>query len=182
MNFLNEIGKQIRDLFASMTPSARIMAGLMVAVVVVSHGWNRSGGASGPKTEYLLGGITATDHELSTMEQAFGKAGLGDYERVGQRITIPSDKKYVYMKALISSKALPSNPHSSLKDALENNYPFDSETHRDRTYGYARQQLAENMIKRHAGIQTAIVTYDEKRAGFGRKSDQASTSWQPTKN
>ena len=172
MNFLNEIGKQIRDLFASMTPSARIMAGLMVAVVVVSLGWILSGGASGPKAEYLLGGSTATDQELSSMEQAFGTAGLGDYERIGQRIKIPSGKKSEYMKALASSKALPGDLKSPLKDALDSNGPFDSESKLVRRIEYAKQQLLENMIKRHAGIQTAIVNYDEKRAGFGRKIDQ----------
>ncbi len=172
MNFLNEIGKQIRDLFASMTPSARIMAGLMVAVVVVSLGWILSGGASGPKTEYLLGGRTATDQELSSMEQAFGNAGLGDYERIGQRIKIPSAKKSEYMKALGSSKALPGDPQSAMKDLLERNNPFESQSKFDKGYEYAKQQLLENMIKRHAGIQQAIVNYDEKRAGFGRKTEQ----------
>lgn len=119
MNFLNEIGKQIRDLFASMTPSARIMAGLMVAVVVVSLGWILSGGASGIKTEYLFGGRNATDQELSAMESAFGNAGLGDYERVGQRIKVPSAKKADYLKALSTSKALPGDPQSPMKTLLE---------------------------------------------------------------
>lgn len=172
MNFLNEIGKQIRDLFASMTPSARIMAGLMIAVVVVSLGWILSGGASGTKTEYLLGGRTATDQELSSMEVAFGNAGLGDYERVGQRIKIPSAKKSDYMKAISSSKALPGDPQSPMKDVLDRNNPFESASRFEKGYEYAKQQLLENVIKRHAGIQTAMVTYDEKRTGFGSKRDQ----------
>jgi flagellar M-ring protein FliF len=172
MNFLNEIGKQIRDLFASMTPSARIMAGLMVAVVVISLGWILSGGASGPKTEYMFGGRNATDAELSSMEVAFGNAGLGDYERVGQRIKIPSAKKSDYLKAISSSKALPGDFKSPIETALDSNGPFDPQSTLDRKYEYAKQQLLENTIKRHAGIQTAIVNYDEKRVGFAKKREQ----------
>ncbi len=172
MNFLNEIGKQLRDLFASMTPASRIMAGLMIAVVLVSLGWIMSGGASSPKTEYLFGGRNSTDVELASMEAAFGNAQLGDYERVGQRIKIPSAKKAEYLKALNTASALPGDHKSAFKTQLERNNPFESSDKWKLGVDIARQQQLENTIKNYNGIQLAIVNYDEQRTGFGKKNDQ----------
>ena len=39
MDFLNKAIAQLSDLFRSMTPGARITAGLLLAVVVVSMGY-----------------------------------------------------------------------------------------------------------------------------------------------
>ena len=70
MNPLNQISKQISELIASMTPSARIMAGLLFATVVVSLGWIISV-QQATSYEYLLGGSTMTEEELLRAEQAF---------------------------------------------------------------------------------------------------------------
>ena len=85
MNPLNQITKQISDLIASMTPSSRIMAGLLFATIVVSLGWIISVQQS-TSYEYLLGGSPLTEEQLTQAEQAFGVAGLPDYQREGLRI------------------------------------------------------------------------------------------------
>lgn len=158
-----------------MTPSARIMAGLMVTVVVVSLGWIMAGGASGTKYEYLFGGRSFSDAELTTWEAAFGTAQLGDYERVGQRIKIPSEKKDQYLKALGASNALPQSHNSAMEKALNDNNIFDPSSLIDKRTVFARQQQLEDTIKKHTGIQNAIVNFDEQRAGFGRKADRVCT-------
>ncbi len=175
MNFLNDIGNQIRDLFTSMTPSARIMAGLMVAVVVVSLGWIMTGGASGTKYEYLFGGRNFSDAELTSWEAAFGSAQLGDYERVGQRIKVPSLKKDQYLKALGTANSLPQSHSSPMDKALNGNSPWDPNSLIEKRSVFARQQVLGNTIKQHNGIQNAIVNFDEQRAGFGRKADRVCT-------
>lgn len=175
MNILNDIGNQFRDLFLTMTPSARIMAGLMVAVVVVSLGWITTGGASGIKYEYLFGGRDFSDAELTSWEAAFGTAQLGDYERVGQRIKVPSEKKDLYLKALGAANSLPQSHNSPMDKALNGNNIFDPSSLIEKRTVFARQQLLENTIKKHAGIQNAIVNFDEQRAGFGRKADRVCT-------
>lgn len=170
MNFLNEIGKQLRDLFASMTPASRIMAGLMIAVVLVSLGWIMSGSASSPKYEYLFGGRNSEDSELASMEAAFGNAQLGDYERVGQRIKIPSSKKADYLKALKTANALPGqNPAD---DPIGKSSPFDSSEKLRYSILISQVKQLENTIKSYSGIQSAKVHYDQQRTGFGRKNDQ----------
>jgi flagellar M-ring protein FliF len=167
---MNNIGNQIRDLFASMTPASRIMAGLMIAVVVVSLGWIASGGASGTKYEYLFGGRTFTDSELSTWEGAFGTAQLGDFERIGQRIKVPSEKKDQYLKAIQS--LLPQDHNGPMDKALNDTNIFDPSYLIDKRETFARQKTLEIAIKKFTGVQSAIVNFDEQRAGFGRRADK----------
>ena len=78
MNPLNQITKQVSDLIASMTPAARIMAGLLFATIVVSLGWIITVQQS-TSYEFMLGGHVFTEEELKRVEQAFRRcrfAGL----------------------------------------------------------------------------------------------------------
>jgi flagellar M-ring protein FliF len=176
MNFLNDLGKQIRDLFASMTPASRIMSGLMFAIVVLSLGWIMTGsGNGGTKYEFLFGGRPYEDAQLAAWEAAFGAAQLGDYVREGQRIKVPSLKKDQYLKALSTSNSMPMQHDGEVRKSLWDNNVFDPATLIEKRTTFARQHQLESIIKQQAGIQNAIVSYDEQRAGFGRKSDKVCT-------
>ncbi len=172
MSWLNEIGKQIRDLFASMTPSSRIMAALMFAVVVVSLGWIATVGNGMGSYEYLFGGRDFSDAELTSWEAAFGDAQLGDYERVGQRIKVPTSKKNLYLKALSEAQSLPKEYDTYMTDALTKGSPFDPNSLIDKRTVFAKEQRLTHMIQGLSGVEQAFVNYDEKRTGFGRKSDR----------
>ena len=106
MDFLNKSFAQLRDLFLSMTPGARLTTGLLLAVVVVSVVYLFRVQAAGSNS-YLMGGEPFSTDELSMMEAAFGKAGLSDYQRDGNRIRVPQGKDAVYMAALADADAMP---------------------------------------------------------------------------
>ena len=86
MDFLNRALAQVRDLFLSMTPGARITAGLLLAVVVISLAYLLHGGVGGDT--YLFGGASFTPSEQQAMETAFGKAGLNGFEFVGGKVRV----------------------------------------------------------------------------------------------
>ena len=85
MDFLNKAIAQLSELFRSMTPGARIMAGLLLAVVVISVGYLFQHSATGPDT-YLFGGEPISNGQLDRVEAAIAKAGLSDFQREGSRI------------------------------------------------------------------------------------------------
>jgi flagellar M-ring protein FliF len=171
MNPLNQISKQISELIASMTPAARIMAGLMFATVVVSLGWIVSV-QQNSSYEYLFGGQVMTESELKQFETAFGTAGLPDYQRDGLRIKIPSGKKDLYLKALSDSNAMPGEWGSEIKGALVSNNPFESTEMLTLRYEVGRERELARIIERMANIDYASVEYDEKRHGFARNIDR----------
>jgi flagellar M-ring protein FliF len=171
MDVLTQIGKQISELFTSMTPSARIMAGLMLGVIVISLGWI-VGSQSTSNYETLLGGVSLSNTELDRIETAFGDAQLRNYMREGRQIRIPSNEKDQYLKALSDAKALPKESGSELDRAFQETGIFESVTKFDARYQTSREREFANNLMRMPGIEFAAVEYDEQQRGFARQSDR----------
>lgn len=174
MNPLNQFTKQITELFTSMTPSARVMAGLLFTTIVVSLGWIFSVQQS-TSYEYLLGGSTMTEEELIRVERAFGDAGLPDYDREGLRIRVPKDKKDIYLKALSSANAVPESWHGALDQALSSSNPFESLDLLQRREEAAHERELKLIIERMPMIKYAAVNYDEHRQGFARNVERTAS-------
>ena len=106
MDFLNRAVGQLTDLFKSMTPGARLTAGLLLVMIVVSMAFlvNRVGS---DQDAFLMGGEVFSSPQLHNMEAAFAKANLNDYRIEGNRIHVSSGKQSVYMGALADAGALP---------------------------------------------------------------------------
>ena len=66
MDVLNKALSQINDLFKSMTPGARLTAGLLLAVVVISLAYLFNHQMAGGDAD-LLGGQPFTAGEMSAM-------------------------------------------------------------------------------------------------------------------
>jgi hypothetical protein len=94
MGFLNQSIAQIRDLFASMTPAARITATLLLGVIGVSLGYLFQDYTGGAK-EFLLNGEEVTTGEANRMQAAISQAGLSDFEREGNQILVPRGQKAI---------------------------------------------------------------------------------------
>jgi flagellar M-ring protein FliF len=171
MNTFTQISKQLGDLFATMTPSARIMAGLMVGVIVVSLGWIVSS-QTASNHETLLGGIALSNEELDRIETAFSEAQLRDYIREGKQIRIPSGSKDLYLKAISTADALPKEWGSEIDAALNEGNVFESTDKSNKRYQTAREREFANQLENMVGIEKATVAYDEARAGFGRQSER----------
>lgn len=174
MNPLNQITKQISDLIASMTPSARIMAGLLFATIVVSLGWIVSVQQT-TSYEYLLGGSPMNEEQLLRAEQAFGDAGLADYQREGLRIKVPKTNKDLYLKALSSGNALPEGWHKFLESSVTPSNPFVSSESQGLLVEVAHEKELARIIERIPSIHFAAVEYDEHRQGFARKTEHTAS-------
>jgi flagellar M-ring protein FliF len=166
MDFLNKALAQLNDLFRSMTPGARITAGLLLAVVVISLAYLFNHQISGSDS-YLLGGQSFSAAELPAMEAAFGKANLSGYEVVGSRIRVPRGQQAVYMAALTSADALPKNFHDTLTSAVSGMGPFTSTAQQQELIKNAKQKELALIIRNMQGIENAAVHYDtQKKTGL----------------
>ncbi len=99
MDFINKAWDQLRDVFSSMTPGARITSALLLAVVVISLGYLFMHGGSGPDS-YLMNGEYFTPADLPAMEAAFAAKGLNDYRVEGTRIRVSRAQQAKYIAAL----------------------------------------------------------------------------------
>ncbi len=168
MDFLNKSYKQIVDLFLSMTPGARITAGLLLTIIVVSLVYLFQVQANGT-AEYLMGGRDFTQDELTDMARAFGKAELGGYEIDElKRVRVPRGQKATYMAALADENALPKNFTDYLDKILENSGPFGVAKHvLEQQLKNDKEKKLSMMISQMKGIENANVQIDTiKRQGL----------------
>ncbi len=114
-----------------------------------------------PKVD-ILGGETFSGSELSTMEEAFAEAGLGDYAVEHGRIRVPRGKKASYIAALASGDALPAQFGSYLDEAFANQPASESGAEREHQIRAAKQKELALIIRSLKGIERAAVLCDER--------------------
>jgi flagellar M-ring protein FliF len=179
MDFLNKSLAQLSELFRTMTPGARITAGLLLAVVVVSLGYLFRQGTAGPDA-FLFGGQALSDEELDKIDGALGEAGF-TAAREGNRLRVPSGQQAAYMAAIADADALPKNFNSILERAVSKGTFYESGTVTRERLKIAKQELLIEIIQAMPWVETAMVLYDEgPPLGLSReKQVTASVNVQP---
>jgi flagellar M-ring protein FliF len=175
MDFLNQAIAQVSDLFRSMTPGARIMAGLLLAVVVVSVGYLFQQHSAGPD-EFLFGGEYLPEGQLNQIEAAIAQAGLSGYRREGNRILVPRGQKADYLAAVADGGAIPPNFHTYLENALNNGGPWESREATRERLKIAKQQMLSEIIRAMDWVEDAVVLYDEQQPKGLSRSKQVTGS------
>jgi flagellar M-ring protein FliF len=179
MGFLNQSMAQLRDLWASMTPAARVTAALLLGVIGVSLGYLFQDYTGGSK-EYLLNGAALTADEANRMQAAIAEAGLNDYVREGNQILVPRGQKATYLGAAASAGALPRNLDTMLLDETMNfGITMDGKT-RDARLKAARELMLSMILRKMDGVEDANVLFDIREAkGFEERLTTAMVSVRP---
>lgn len=163
MDFLNKSIAQVSELFRSMTPGARVTAGLLLAVVVVSVGYLFRQGTTGPDA-YLFGGQALSDGELIDVEAAIAQAQLSGAVREGNRIRVPAGKQAAYLAAVADADALPRNFNTILEDAIGKGGPWESAADKRARLKVAKEQTLSEIVRKMSWIEDAVVLYDEQES------------------
>ena len=158
MGFLNQSLAQLRDLFSSMTPAARITSALLLGVIVVSLGYLFQG-YSGGAEELLFGGELLQPSEANAAEAAIASAGLDVLDRQSGRIVVPRGQKTAYLAAIADGNALPANFDKLLDESLDGGLLESGEKGKQR-YKAARERQISMFISAMDGVADAKVLYD----------------------
>lgn len=175
---MNQSINQLRDLFLSMTPAARITSALLLAVIVVSLGYlfgqHQSGG-----NEFLFGGQFLKPSDADRVEAAIAQAGLSGYERVGGRIRVPSGQKAEYLAAVANAGSLPANFDALMSEALSGS-SFDSRPVQQQRIKNVLQRQLSMIVSAMDGVEQARVLYDvQEPQGFQKRQVSATVSVRP---
>ncbi|HEY3391610.1 MAG TPA: flagellar M-ring protein FliF C-terminal domain-containing protein [Lacipirellulaceae bacterium] len=176
---MNKSLAQVSELFRSMTPGARITAGLLLAVVVISLGYLFKQGTAGPDA-FLFGGEMLPDSELTRIEAALGKQTI-TWEREGNRIRVPAGQQAAALAAISDAGALPRNFNDILEKALDKGGPWESAAATRERLKIAREQQLTEIVRAHYWVEEAVVIYDEQapRGLSGTKLVTGSVSVRP---
>jgi flagellar M-ring protein FliF len=176
MDFLNKALAQLGDLFRSMTPGARITAGLLLVVVIVSLGYLFRYQVSGPD-EYLMYAEAIDTKYLPAMEAAFAQKNLTSYTVDGNRIRIPRGQRAAYNAALVEAKALPPNFGTALNKAQDSANIFESPEQRRQRMKISLQEELSLIIRSMKGVENAYVLYDtDTKSGLNLNHEKTTTA------
>jgi flagellar M-ring protein FliF len=173
MDFVNQTIAQIRELFASMTPGARVTAGLLVAVVVISMGFLFQQVSVGPD-EYLFGGESLDRRQLPRMEAAMSAAGI-KYETQGTKIRVSPGDKNAAIAAIADAGELPPEFHKIMDDAINGGSLFDFRDTKMQRMRAAREHQASLILGDFPWVEKADVIYNE-RQGTGLNASRHATA------
>jgi len=169
MDFLNQSMGQARELILSMTPAARITALLLLGVIGISLGYLLNQHTAGPD-DYLFSGELLSSRDADQAEAAIAQAGLTNYERVGNRIRVPSGQKATYLGAIADAGKLPTNYHDLLEKALDVG-PFVDRVTRQQRMKAARERQLSMIISEMDDILDAKVIFDTRKGGGLSRSE-----------
>jgi flagellar M-ring protein FliF len=166
MDFLNQAAAQFNNLFRSMSPGARIVAGLLFAAIVVSLAFLVNHQWTGPDS-YLMGGEPISPDEINNITGVLGQAGLTDFVVEGGRIRVPRGLEATYTAALLDKGALPGAFGSYLQKAVSESGTFSSKIQRAQASKVAMQIDLARIIRKMRGISNAVVLYNvQEGRGF----------------
>jgi flagellar M-ring protein FliF len=178
MGFFNQSLAQMRELFASMTPAARITSALLLGVIVVSLGYLFQGYADSSE-ELLFNGEILEPREADRVEAAIAQANLPVLDRQAGRIVVPRGRKAEYLAAIADAGALPANFHTLLEESLDTGLFENGETKKAR-FKAARERQLSMLVSEMTGVDDAKVLYDIRESkAFGKEKITATVSVLP---
>lgn len=158
MDFLNQAIGQVRELFLSMTPAARVTAVLLLGVIGISLTFLFQQNTSSPDA-YLFGGRILQAREVEEVMAAIASAGLNDAEQVGNRIRVPRGQKSAYWAAVAKEDAMPSN-YDVLDEGQLETSPFESSESRRQRVKTTKERKVALILRSFDTIADAKVIYD----------------------
>src|SRR4051812_13621732 len=161
MDFVNQAYSQLVELIRSMSAGTRVATGLLIVLVVISLAYLFQYQVTGGD-DLLLGGRPFTQSEMTAIEAAFAKAGLGKSTVSGSQIRIPRGKKELYLAALADGNALPADFYKYLDEAIKADNPFSSPRSLAMSWQNAKQKELALIIGRMSAIESASVLFDEE--------------------
>ncbi|MEM1303356.1 MAG: hypothetical protein AAGG46_00580 [Planctomycetota bacterium] len=175
MDAVNQLIEQTRAFFASMTPGARLTAGLLMAVVVVSVAYLFQQSTAGPDA-YLFGAAPLQTSELIAAEAAIAKAGLSDYQIEGNKIRVPSGKKHLYVAAVAADNAIPPDVMDHMQQGLDGGGWTDSREVKQARLRAARERQLSQIVTDMPWVSRGAVLYsEEKLRGLSSRNRVAAT-------
>jgi flagellar biosynthesis/type III secretory pathway M-ring protein FliF/YscJ len=173
MDFVKNQIQKIQQQLAGLTASQRMLtAALVVIMVMTLLYWGRYAGTADmeplvPQSldSNAIGAITANL-----------KGNKIPYEVQGDKVLVPSERKFEALAGVTYAKALPRNATISMEDPTAKLTPFSSVTERDIANNRVREAMCAQIISRFPNVEHAavMITKDEQRS-IGANNEPVAT-------
>lgn len=174
MDFLKNQAVKIQQQLAGLSPSQRMLAASLVAIMVMTLLlWNKY--ASNSEMENLLP-QAVTPEALTQITAALGSSGI-KYQVTGSGVMVPSEQKYQALAVLGSSNALPDSTYQAFDKMVQQISPFSSSWQGQAMLTQAKARMLSQVLSKYKGVESATVMLDtSSRRSIGSPEAPASAA------
>jgi flagellar biosynthesis/type III secretory pathway M-ring protein FliF/YscJ len=142
---------------SSLTAGQRMLsASLAAAMVLAVVWWGKSAG--GPAMTPLLD-QPFSQQQLIPITHRLALKGV-HYQASGDRVLVPSDRKFEALADLSFSRLLPRDTTAGFDEIVKRISPFASESERAAMYNHAKEATLSRVIREFPGVDSAVVVID----------------------
>ncbi|MCY2955395.1 MAG: hypothetical protein NTU53_25995 [Planctomycetota bacterium] len=169
MDFLKNQIVRLQEQFKTLNATQKMLAGALVAIIVMTlYGWTSFAGKA--EMEPLLSQSMSSD-DIGEIQKHLASSGI-KYRVVGDRIEVPTDRKYEAMAML--AQDLPRETKSAFAEMIAKGNPFSSNLQQATLYNIALQDTLSQVLRRFPRVRNADVFINpSKERGFGRTDASA---------
>src|SRR5688572_30540220 len=136
---------------SGLTAGQRMLsASLAAAMVLAVVWWGKSAG--GPAMTPLLD-QPFSQHELTPIVARLSLKGV-HYQASGDRVLVPSDRKFEALADLSISRLLPRNTSPGFDEIVKRISPFASESERAAIYNHAKEATLSRVVLEFPGVES----------------------------
>jgi len=148
---------RIQQQLGGLTASQKMLAGTLVAVMVLTLMWWAKY-AGEPEMEPVLNQSLAQE-DIAQITTRLDSKGI-HYQVSGDKIMVPADRKLEVLADLTYAHALPHDFKSGFDEMVKQMNPLDSESRDEAMYNEAKARSLAEVIRRMPGIADATVIID----------------------
>jgi flagellar biosynthesis/type III secretory pathway M-ring protein FliF/YscJ len=160
MDFLKNQIARIRQQLSGLSASQKMLAGSLAVIMIMTlYGWGLFAGQA--EMEALLNQTLTTD-EMGLIQRHLASNAI-KYRVVGDRIQVPSDRKYEVLAALGYADLLPRDTRNGFDEIASKISIFAPRSQQDAILNNAKQSVLAEVMRRMPGVRNAVVVIDPTR-------------------
>jgi len=175
MDFFKSQYTRVQEQLAALSASQKMLAGSLAAIMVMTlMFWSHW--AADPDMEPLLNQSMTTE-EITTINNSLDAMNI-NHKVVGDRVYVPTDRKFDVLAQLGYSQTLPTDFNQSFDDlVLKDSNPLEAPDKTASLFLEAKSRMLQKVIGSFPGVNTAVVVIDPTtERNIGGPSTQASAA------
>ena len=136
-----------------------LTASLVVIMIMTMFYWSHYAGSS--EMAVLLDQPMSAD-EITQVTTSLASKNI-NYQVTGDRIMVPTDKKFELLAELGYDQLLPHDTKSGFDDVIAEMSPLDGDAKTDQFFNHAKERTLASLISRWPGVKSADVIIDGTR-------------------
>lgn len=179
MDFVKNQLTRIQQQLAGLNATQKMLAGALVAIMVMTLFW-WSSFAGKAEMQTLLEQTMSSD-DIANVTRYLDSRAIS-YQVVGDRVQVPSDRRYEILAGLEYSQLLPRDTKSAFDEVAKSSNPFISSQQQQDQWNNAKQTELARVMRQFPNVRDAKVFLDTTKQRSFSQSEPSATVYLSLRN